>query len=745
VVRVRARTALFLALAAPITAIFVLLPPRTLLRGIYRGHVRNPSFAEGGIELLVLSLLLAACLRLIRDRRLAFGAAAALCVLYLQAHQALLPAAAVLLLFEILVQMGAAASSLFRPAPSAVSLQDSLDCWMIGLVLWAACAILASLLGVGGIAHLRVLALSLGALAFLWSRREPFIATVSRRVLRASPLEQTLALLLVVLLLIQFAKAAVVVDYDSNWYGLRPEQVLFGERSIFADLRLAHFVHFYSGKLLEVLAAPVSGLGEFAFILSVGAGVLAVGMVAFYRFAREAGGTASESLLLTCLAASIPGVSNMASTAKGDLLGAVLGAVAAIHLWRAVKARQLWLALPAMVALILILLTRSTGYLYVPLLLLGSALAWGCALLAGAARSKDTAPEDRRASVRLWVPVALLAAADAAAFSARTYLATGMPTMPILSSLWTSVGMHRRYPASALTWEPALAARFERPSELLHLWYQIFFDPSGLMHVLISWPGNCGLLLLVLGALSLLVKRPSWREPALWLLVLPACAGSLLYVSIGVFPHPAGDGNYYILPAALAAVAGGVVLLQQTKQLAPLAAGICAACILAQLPITLVSHWSWHPGTAPFSFDLLRTLPGARGEWQEKLVEAGFGPLQAYARMHASISCGGVTRLSPNDSTEMIARQLPCRFEDFEQLLAAYPGLFESDEAVVRFLRWKELDLLVLPDKQVPVFESRPLRNVFERLRGDPLVSTHPSGPYLFLDLSRLTGMSRSR
>jgi hypothetical protein len=70
-----------------------------------------------------------------------------------------------------------------------------------------------------------------------------------------------------------------------------------------------------------------------------------------------------------------------------------------------------------------------------------------------------------------------------------------------------------------------------------------------------------------------------------------------------------------------------------------------------------------------------------------------------------------------------------------------YPGLFESDEAVLRFLRWKELDLMVLARKSVE-FEKRPLRRVFERLKEDPLVSAHESGPYLFLDLSRLTGIA---
>jgi hypothetical protein len=88
----------------------------------------------------------------------------------------------------------------------------------------------------------------------------------------------------------------------------------------------------------------------------------------------------------------------------------------------------------------------------------------------------------------------------------------------------------------------------------------------------------------------------------------------------------------------------------------------------------------------------------------------------------------------------MLARLLPCRFEDFEQLQGTYPGLFESDEAVFRLLRWKELDLLVLARKSLE-FEARPLRRVFERLQEDPLVSTHESGPYLFLDLSKLTGM----
>jgi hypothetical protein len=742
VVRAPARAALFRILAAPIAAIFVLLPPLMLFGGIYRGSLRKPSVLEGGIELLSLSLLLVASLRLLRDRRVALGAVAALSGLYLQLHQALLPALAALLLFEILVQVGGVARSLLRSEADSATLQDQLDCWVIGLAIWPACAVVASLLGVGGIPHLRVLLLALGALAVLWRRREPLIATVSRRFLRASPLEQTLALVLLVLLLLQFAKAAVVVDYDSNWYGLRPEKVLFGERSIFADLRLVHFVYHYSALLLEVLAAPVSGLGEYAFILAVDVGVLAVAMIVLYRFAREAGGSVRESLLLACLGASIPGVSNMASTAKGYVLGVLLGTLATLHFWRAVRAQQLAPALPGFVALTLMLFARLTSYLYFPLLLLGAALAWGSARLAGARPPLDVPPVDRRAALRLWAPVLLLSAADVVAFWIRTWRGTGMPTTPVLSKLWTALGFHYRYPTDALELQLPLGAHFRQASELFDLWYQLFFNPTDLEHVLISWPGNCGLLFLILSALSLLIRRPSWRETGLWLLVLPACAGSLLYATFGVFPHraPGGDGNYYILPASLATVAGGLVLLRQTEKLAPLAAGLIAACTFWLLPLTLVGHWSWHPGTAPFSFHLLRTLPHTNRDWQEKVLQAGLGPLQEYARAHALKSCGGLTRLAAGDSTDMLARLLPCRFEDFEQLQGTYPGLFESDEAVFRLLRWKELDLLVLARKSLE-FEARPLRRVFERLQEDPLVSTHESGPYLFLDLSKLTGM----
>ena len=70
-----------------------------------------------------------------------------------------------------------------------------------------------------------------------------------------------------------------------------------------------------------------------------------------------------------------------------------------------------------------------------------------------------------------------------------------------------------------------------------------------------------------------------------------------------------------------------------------------------------------------------------------------------------------------------------------------YPGLFDGDDAVLRLFRWKELDLMVLSRKPLE-FEVRPLRRVFERLQEDPLVSAHESGPYRFLDLSRLTGLA---
>ncbi len=126
-------------------------------------------------------------------------------------------------------------------------------------------------------------------------------------------------------------------------------------------------------------------------------------------------------------------------------------------------------------------------------------------------------------------------------------------------------------------------------------------------------------------------------------------------------------------------------------------------------------------------------------------MQFGMGPLQDYARAHPDLkTCAGTTRFSGDYPVEMAARQLPCRFEDFEQLAGTYAALFASEESVMRFLRWKQLDLLVLPREKF-AGESAPLRQTFERLQANPLVSTHESGPYLFLDLSRVTGVNRGR
>jgi hypothetical protein len=75
--------------------------------------------------------------------------------------------------------------------------------------------------------------------------------------------------------------------------------------------------------------------------------------------------------------------------------------------------------------------------------------------------------------------------------------------------------------------------------------------------------------------------------------------------------------------------------------------------------------------------------------------------------------------------------------------VAAYPALFASEETVLRLLRWKRVDLLVFPRTQTLPGEPLALRHTFERLQTNPLVSVHESGPYLFLDLSRLTGVNR--
>lgn len=127
---------------------------------------------------------------------------------------------------------------------------------------------------------------------------------------------------IIVLVMVQLGKSNLALDYDSIWYGLRPEYVLTTGKGVFEDLGLIASVYTYP-KALEMLLLPISGLPSYAFLTVGNAlfGVVALGVV--YRLSRL---LFSEKLasLAVVLVVCIPGVANVFLNMKPDIFTLLL-------------------------------------------------------------------------------------------------------------------------------------------------------------------------------------------------------------------------------------------------------------------------------------------------------------------------------------------------------------------------------------------------------------------------------------
>ncbi len=313
------RTPAAVAVSFSLALLFQYLPFKNLMvDGIYRWHVSQPEFVQGGIELVVLlaGFMLAVALG---SGAVGLGAVLVLSALYLRLHQVLEPALTALFYFEIIFSFGWWMRRMLHDYDVTARLRDRyLGAFLTGFTGWSLLAVVLSAFGYGGFVHLRIMTVVVGVLSVTRGVNEPLVLALSRFFLNSAKKERTAAVTLAVIVLAVMAKANTAFDYDSLMYGLRPENVLIGERSFFDNLGLLDTVYYYP-KLLELFLVPLSNLGAYSFIYAGNVLLLVLLAMAIYVFLRSLNAPRFESLLITLVTCCLPVVANMAATAKTDI------------------------------------------------------------------------------------------------------------------------------------------------------------------------------------------------------------------------------------------------------------------------------------------------------------------------------------------------------------------------------------------------------------------------------------------
>lgn len=652
-----------------------------IVPGPFDWQLSLPQTVEGGAEAILLMLALA-LLQAVPGQSWRLALSGAVAALYLRRHG--VDAAVLLTVFylEFAIALGAAVQ---RAAGAGLprSIEDYLRCFLLGLAAWSVSAWSLSAFGQGRALDLRYLSLLL-LIPALWARARPLSLHLWARSQRWAWGERALFAVLAGWMLVLYARTEVAFSFDGLWYGLRPEDVLTADGSVFDALALVSPVHYFP-KLYEVFLLPLSGLGD-ASALS-GVTILVLGLIALTsaRIAARLGiASRRAQLALGALVLSLPALANAALEPKPDILCALALLLAWLFggdwLLQRRPGDLAWALSAAAIAL-------SSKLIAVPYLgLLGIALAAGWRACAPSPATTPAATSQRLA----WIALAL--ATTAAAFvMARTWLLAGMPTIgpDPLYKLWTMLGFHLHEPAGTMTW--ATPQQWDQVPGLILDW---LLRPHRMEHIAISWPGNVWLWLPLCG---LLLRNPTQHSAApagAYRLSGAALALCGAVLALGWQYHARGsDGNYFIVAVVAASTLGFAFAWRCAGSArAPRASllGIVLLFAAFQAGYAFVSA-AWTPGTRAFDLDFLRSPRDLREADEEALKSATLQDIAYFLRARDHVARAiGCAPFRPGVA-------LPARFEDLPAITLSRPEYTRNPAAVLAYMRRFGIQYLLLP------------------------------------------------
>lgn len=454
-------------------------------------------------------------------------------------HQIFLPVLLSGLYMAVLAAVGRWALRLFLKDLRLSFVEECSMSLVLGSSLWMAVVCLVSLTGHGGLPLWRLLAggFALAAVPGL----KGFFRTVAENLsFPGKKREAWLLAFILTMVLIQAGRMNIELDYDSLHYGLRSPFVLDNGRGIYENLGMINLVYTYS-KGLEVLLLPLSGTATYGFVLAFSLWAAMGALALMYHMVSRCAGR-ERGLLAAALAAAIPGIMNMAATAKSDMMTFFHQLILYNFLCLAFTRRSEEDETPW---LLMAVATYLLTMVYKPTALVFSTALGGTALICLVLNKKFTLGRPRG-----WLLLILPAGAVTGLWY-RTYRMTGVPVTSIFAGVFEQLGFTVKYPftfthvigdPNALTTAEKLARLFSR------LWGILFAPVSQDMdHVVIAW--GSGLIPFLLFVWMLGARRAGKRGKARALdgferVLIPVLG---LGCVASIFTLSQVDGNYFML------------------------------------------------------------------------------------------------------------------------------------------------------------------------------------------------------
>lgn len=632
-------------LLSVLMAVCVAIPFFTLFtgNGTYSWQFHNPATGKMMAETILLFLMIGGVLLRFKSPAAKWGAAGAVCLFFIYIHVVLLPVFISGLYLGYLLLAGRAVRAFLRDR--FFQKREIRDRWMadflLGSSLVLVCFCLLSAFQIGSIRQLRLFVCSTGILLYLWAglsclrqircKRQSgergeeklprYHVEGKRKTSRGFCLLLTFT---IVMVLIQAGRMNITLDFDTLWYGIRSEYVLDNGRGIYENPGMVGMAYVYA-KGLETLVLPLSGLASYSYLLAFNLWLSVLGLFGVYQLAclymdREL------ALFAPALTSCIPGIMNMAVSAKPDVITWVIQIFMvyymALYIKETGEGKEKPFAFLAMSggAYLLSLTMKSTSLVF-------STAIFGMSGLYLIARRLLRLAAPVREWLLLFFPAGALMG-----IWARTMMITGMPVTSVFTSVFEKLGFRMKYPFAS----SGLPQNWEEASNgevLIRRLYHMLLMPTGedMEHVVFAWgsplmfffAGVCG----VCGILFLLKKeKKKSRDNSLKLyahvVFWPFLATNL--VSLVMLYQI--DGNYFML-LYTGVLLGGLSLLSSLRErgfsiVSQVSRRLLIPLMVFNLLLTAESNWAWSLGFSPIQW-INNGRVNHRAMQHEKMVEKG--------------------------------------------------------------------------------------------------------------------------
>lgn len=510
----------FLSLGLLVLAVLCVAVPFFVLftgDGTYSWQFGDPATKKMMAEIALLFVLLSGFLLLAGKPSVRWGGTAVICLIFCWAHVIFLPMAVSALYLGYVFLAG----RFVRTA--LLGQKDMEDGWMADFILGVSAVLCAfcllSAFKIGSIAQLKLFSAVSGAALYLWAalsgglrravcclkgsfQRDGF----QKNEFQKGGLQGTnrilwslLTAFLIVMVLIQAGRMNISLDFDTLWYGVRSEYVLDNGTGIYENPGMVGMAYVYA-KGLETLALPLSDLASHSYLLALNLWIAAAGLMGIYRLAGLFMNR-TWALAAAALSSCIPGIMNMAISAKPDVITWVIQIFMVYYMACYIKNRKFALLALSGGAYLLSLTMKSTALVF-------STAVFGMSGLYLLGRRLLSL----RAPLRQW----LLLAAPAGALTgiwARTMMITGMPVTSVFTSIFAVLGFQMKYPFAT----SGLPQNYEEASNLAVLLRRLFhmlLMPTGkdMGHVVFAWGSPLMLFFTGICAAAALLMAADWKR-----------------------------------------------------------------------------------------------------------------------------------------------------------------------------------------------------------------------------------------